>query len=230
MRESKLFWVSMKQRIIDALKTRYRNLGLGDKAFGGVAAFIEKTVAKEEDIEAAVAGDDVAALLRAIQGETDSLRGSNAELQRSLDELRGKGGNSGESKPGETESGQSETLAALKALGERFGKLEEEYSKAKARERNSGITAEIRRRLEAKGSGCAPVLDLVLGNLSIGESDTADTLADKCAASYDETYRRFYGDGPVPPAGGRAGGGYKKGDFSAEVERLRAEGKIPQKQ
>lgn len=218
----------MKRKIIDTLKTRYKNLGLGDKAFDGVAAFLEKTVTKEEDIEAAVAGDDVAALLRAIQGETDSLRGSNAELQRSLDELRGKGENSGDPKPGEGESGQSETLAALKALGDRFSKLEEEYGKAKARERNSGITAEIRRRLEAKGSGCAPVLDLVLRDLAIGESDTADTLMDKCVASYDETYKRFYGDGPVPPAGGHGSGEYKKGDFSAEVERLKAEGKIPQ--
>lgn len=218
----------MKRKIIDALKTRYRNLGLGDKAFDGVAAFLEKTVTKEEDIDAAVAGDDVSALLRAIQGETDTLRGSNAELQRSLDELRRQGGDSGGHKPGEGESGQSETLAALKALGDRFSKLEEEYGKVRARERNSGITAEIRRRLEARGSDRAPVLDLVLKNLAIGESDTADTLTDKCAASYDETYRRFYGDGPVPPAGGRGCGGYKRGDFSAEVERLKAEGKIPQ--
>lgn len=219
----------MKRKIIDVLKTRYRNLGLGDKAFDGVAAFIEKTVTKEEDIDAAVAGDDVSALLRAIQGETDTLRGSNAELQRSLDELRGGGNASAAQRPGEGESGQSETLAALNALGERFARLEEEYGKARARERNSGIAAEIRRRLEARGSDRAPVLDLVLKDLAIGESDTADTLMDRCAASYDETYRRFYGDGPVPPAGGHGGGGYRKGDFSAEVERLKAEGKIPQK-
>ena len=91
MRQVKSFWVNMKQKIIAALKTRYKNIGLGEKAFDGVAAFLEKTVTKEEDIEATVAGDDVAALVRAIQGDQDSLRARNTELQRSLDELKAAG-------------------------------------------------------------------------------------------------------------------------------------------
>lgn len=225
MRQVKSFWVNMKQKIIAALKTRYKNIGLGEKAFDGVAAFLEKTVTKEEDIEAAVAGDDVAALVRAIQGDQDSLRARNTELQRSLDELRKAGSGNADTKPGE---GSKTDDAALKELKERFDKLEENYSRAMARERNSGITAELRRKLKDKGSDCEPVLDLILKDLQIAETDTADTLVDRCVASYDETYKRFYGDGPAPRSGRPAPEGYKRGDFSREVERLKSEGKLPQ--
>ena len=109
----------MKQKIIAALKTRYKNIGLGEKAFDGVAAFLEKTVTKEEDIEAAVAGDDVAALVRAIQGDQDSLRARNTELQRSLDELREAGSGKTDPKPGE---GSEKDDAALKELKDALAK------------------------------------------------------------------------------------------------------------
>lgn len=225
MRQVKSFWVNMKQKIIAALKTRYNNIGLGEKAFDGVAAFLEKTVTKEEDIEAAVAGDDVAALVRAIQGDQDSLRARNTELQRSLDELKAAGSGNTDPNPGK---GSATDDAALKELKERFDKLEDNYSRAMARERNSGIAAELRRKLKDRGSDCEPVLDLILKDLQIAETDTADTLVDRCVASYDETYKRFYGDGPAPRSGKAAPEGYKRGDFSKEVERLRSEGKLPQ--
>ena len=225
MRQVKSFWVNMKQKIIAALKTRYKNIGLGEKAFDGVAAFLEKTVTKEEDIEATVAGDDVAALVRAIQGDQDSLRARNTELQRSLDELKAAGSGNTDPNPGK---GSATDDAALKELKERFDKLEDNYSRAMARERNSGIAAELRRKLKDRGSDCEPVLDLILKDLQIAETDTADTLVDRCVASYDETYKRFYGDGPAPRSGKVAPEGYKRGDFSKEVERLRSEGKLPQ--
>lgn len=225
MRQVKSFWVNMKQKIIAALKTRYKNIGLGEKAFDGVAAFLEKTVTKEEDIEATVAGDDVAALVRAIQGDQDSLRARNTELQRSLDELKAAGSGNTDPNPGK---GSATDDAALKELKERFDKLEDNYSRVMARERNSGIAAELRRKLKDRGSDCEPVLDLILKDLQIAETDTADTLVDRCVASYDETYKRFYGDGPAPRSGKAAPEGYKRGDFSKEVERLRSEGKLPQ--
>ena len=225
MRQVKSFWVNMQQKIIAALRTRYKNIGLGEKAFDGVAAFLEKTVTKEEDIEATVAGDDVAALVRAIQGDQDSLRARNTELQRSLDELKAAGSGNTDPNPGK---GSATDDAALKELKERFDKLEDNYSRAMARERNSGIAAELRRKLKDRGSDCEPVLDLILKDLQIAETDTADTLVDRCVASYDETYKRFYGDGPAPRSGKAAPEGYKRGDFSKEVERLRSEGKLPE--
>ncbi len=59
----------MKTKIADALKTKYKNLGFGDKAIDGVADFLSKSVTKEEEIEATATGAE--ALLKAFQGDID---------------------------------------------------------------------------------------------------------------------------------------------------------------
>ena len=41
------FFEIMKTKILNALRTEYANLGLGDKAFDGVASFLEKTITEE---------------------------------------------------------------------------------------------------------------------------------------------------------------------------------------
>lgn len=59
----------MKSKIADALKTKYKNLGFGDKAIDGVADFLSKSVTKDEEIEATVTGAET--LLKAFQGDVD---------------------------------------------------------------------------------------------------------------------------------------------------------------
>lgn len=59
----------MKTKIADALKTKYKNLGFGDKAIDGVADFLSKSVTKEEEIEATITGAEP--LLKAFQGDID---------------------------------------------------------------------------------------------------------------------------------------------------------------
>lgn len=215
----------MKQKILDALKTRYSNLGLGDKALDGVASFLEKTVTDEASIDTVVAGDNVSAMLKAMQSSFDSLRGRNTELQRQLDEL-GRKPNPQTSPAPEPKPAESDEMAQLKA---RLAKMEENYGKAMTEKRNAGIVSDLRRKLKDGGSDNDAVLDLVLDRLTIGESDTADSLADKSREAYDAAYKKFYGNGVVPPAGAKQAEGYKTGMFDGEVARLMAEGKIPQK-
>lgn len=59
----------MKDKILNALKTKFTNLGFSDKAFAGAAEFLAATVTDEANIETAVAG--VEPLLKAFQGEID---------------------------------------------------------------------------------------------------------------------------------------------------------------
>lgn len=59
----------MKAKILEALKTRYKNLGFSDKAFDGVAEYLSKSVTKDEEVEATVAGAEP--LLKAFQGDAD---------------------------------------------------------------------------------------------------------------------------------------------------------------
>ena len=78
----------MKTKILSKLKTKYSNLGFGEKAFDGVADYLSKTVTEESQIEAAIAG--VEPLLKAFQGDVDKIRTEKSELQKQYDELKAK--------------------------------------------------------------------------------------------------------------------------------------------
>lgn len=59
----------MKERILAALKIKFKNLGFTDKAFEGVADYLAITVTEEAQIETAISG--VEGLLKAFQGDVD---------------------------------------------------------------------------------------------------------------------------------------------------------------
>lgn len=72
----------MKTKILNALKTEYAKMGLGDKAFDGVASFLVKTITKDEEIDGVIKSEDTKNLLKAFQGESDSLRNRAAQLEK----------------------------------------------------------------------------------------------------------------------------------------------------
>lgn len=60
----------MEEQILQALKTKYKNLGFGEKALSGVAAYLAQTVTEENGIEPAVTGAEL--LLKAFQSDIDA--------------------------------------------------------------------------------------------------------------------------------------------------------------
>lgn len=78
----------MKEKILSALKTKYSNLGFGDKAFDGVAEFLSKTITKEEDVETGIAGVEM--LLKAFQGDIDTVRERIFKVSKELEDLKKK--------------------------------------------------------------------------------------------------------------------------------------------
>jgi len=78
----------MKLKILNLLKTKYANLGFGDKAFDGVADYLSKTVTKEDEIETATGG--VEQLLKAFQSDTDKVRTELTQTKSALEELKKK--------------------------------------------------------------------------------------------------------------------------------------------
>ena len=76
----------MKQKILNALKTKYKTFGFGEKAFDGVADYLSKTVTEESQIETAIGG--VEGLLKAFQGEVDVVRNEKSGLQKELEALK----------------------------------------------------------------------------------------------------------------------------------------------
>lgn len=78
----------MKEKILAALKTRYSNLGFGQKALDGVAAILEKTVTDESQIETAVGG--VEPFLKVFQADADRARTDYNALKGQYEELKAK--------------------------------------------------------------------------------------------------------------------------------------------
>lgn len=137
----------MKTKILSQLKTKYANLGFGEKAFDGVADYLSKTVTEETQIEAAITG--VESLLKAFQGDVDKLRTEKSELQKKYDELEAKQDKGGApDKKGEPNPDDMKTMIAA-AVAEAVKPFQEKiqtYEKDKEDAvRNSFISSEAKR-------------------------------------------------------------------------------------
>lgn len=219
----------MKTKILSALKTEYKHLGLGDKAFDGVAAYLAKTVKDGDDITNLAKGDDVKALVTAIQGEADTLRTQNADLKRQLDAAKKPPiqTDNSDNNPDNPDD-QDSVKAMLKKVLDKQAALETELKQRDMRERHDSLKREADKLLKGGGSDNDFLRNLALSKVEISDTDTAYTIAERCKGIYDTDYKELFGSGKMPPkSAGRVAEGYKKGDFKEEVERLKNRGLIP---
>ena len=123
----------MKTKILTALKTKYKNLGFGEKAFEGVADYLATTVTDEANIETAISG--VEPMLKAFQSEADRLRGENTALKTQLEAAK-----KTEPKPDEPpkkmegkngDDDGDDTSKLLKSVLEKFDGLQKELETIK---------------------------------------------------------------------------------------------------
>lgn len=130
----------MKEKILVALKTKYKTFGFGDKAFDGVADYLSKTVTEESQIETAISG--VEGLLKSFQGDIDTVRTAKSGLQKELDELKKKIENADKDKDKDKDKDVPAWAQALidsnKTLSEKLTAYEAEKAQA---QRNSQISA-----------------------------------------------------------------------------------------
>ena len=130
----------MKEKILVALKTKYKTFGFGDKAFDGVADYLSKTVTEESQIETAISG--VEGLLKSFQGDIDTVRNAKSGLQKELDELKKKIENADKDKDKDKDKDVPAWAQALidsnKTLSEKLTAYEAEKAQA---QRNSQISA-----------------------------------------------------------------------------------------
>ena len=190
----------MKEKILNALKTEYATLGLGEKALDGLATFLAKSVTEETPIDEAVKAEEVKALIKGFQVEPD-----RTEPAPSKDEHPG-----------------------VEAYEARLAELERKWQETEKKAARAIIVGNVKSRLE-KDCKDAPILRQVLKGLTLAEDETEDEAVNRLTAEYNATVKEIRGEGYVPPAGsGYQAPAYKGGDFRSEVERLRAEGKIPQ--
>jgi hypothetical protein len=215
----------MKDKILNALKTTYAKLGLGDKAFDGVATFLEKTITDENEIVTRIKGDDVEKLLKAFQGETDSLRTARVKAEKDLEDYK-KAHPSAPEKEEVKEEPEEDPV--YKAALERLAAIEAKYAEMDKKAKRDAVVSGVRERLKQANCTSEPILDLILSGVEVGDNDTADTLAESMKSAYQEKYKLFYGNGAVPPiGGGDQSEPYKKGKFAGVVNGLVEEGALP---
>lgn len=111
----------MKVKIQEALRNKYKNLGLDEKAFEGVADFAQTFIKEEDSIATFVDGAE--SMLKSIQSSTDRLRAEKSVLEKKLKELEEK---TPEQKEDEGEEVKDTTPAWAKALVESNALLQKE--------------------------------------------------------------------------------------------------------
>ena len=213
----------MKVKIATALKTKYANLGLSQTAFDGVAAILEKTITDENAIESTISEEYVAGLLKGLQRDFDKLRNEKATAVKDLDDYKKAHPTSTTQEPDQNDE-ISRKIAALEAKQLEY---ETKIRATEAQARRQGILESLSSKMKENGCDNDFIRNMTLKGITIGDSDTADSLLETYKAEYNKNFKEAYGDGIVPPAGNGKPAEYKSGGYASEVARLRAEGRLP---
>lgn len=214
----------MREKIANALKTKYANLGLSEKAFNGVASFLEKTITDETAIESAIAESSVVNFLKDIQSEQDRLRGERSTAMRALEEYKRNHPDGGASADHSNDDANANAIADLQRKIEQLtAGLAEKDRLARA----EGLIKGAREKMKSSGSDNDFILGITLNNAEVRDEDTIESLAARYKSVYDSNYKAAYGDGVIPPRSTPKAEGYKEGNYRPQIEALQKEGVIP---
>lgn len=209
------FFNNMKEKILAALKTRYSNLGLSDKAFDGVATLLEKTVTKEEEIDGGISDSSVETLLKTIQSSVDTERTKATKALKDLDEYK-------KTHPEQTEGVSpelkilQEDLAAQKTA---FETLKANYESQLKQGQYNSLRDEVRRKASELNVSNIPIWDDVVAGISVDDGTTAENLLESVKSSYEAKLKAYVGDGAAPY---RGDGTQKPAEITVEDRAKRA--------
>lgn len=225
----------MKQKLLNALKQGYPQLGLSDSAFERVAAFGETFITSDEQIESFVKAAE--AMLKAEQSAADKVRtelnakikgleGEKADLEAKLN-----GNNPPEPKPEPKPQDNPVDMAKIiaEAVANAIKPISDELAGFKAEKTvNDTITA-VNTRIDAwgYGKGYPKEMEKARKNAmelyeAYGKKWTADELEAKIKEKFNQEVYDKGLDTTKPYSSD--GGADVKPDFSSDVELLKSEG------
>lgn len=205
----------MKTKILAALKTKYSNLGLSEKAFDGVAALLVKTVTKEEEIEGAVAESSVETLLKAIQSSVDAERTNASKAKKDLEDYKklhpeGNEGDNPELKQ------LKDDLAAQKTA---FETLKADYDTQIKQGKYNALRDVVKGKADELKVSNVPIWNDVVSGVEVNDESTAETLLTSVKTAYEAKLKAYIGDGAAPY---RGDGSNKPAEVSAEDRAKKA--------
>lgn len=213
--------------IKEALINKYKNLGFDDKAFEGVADFAQTYIKEEADLATFVNGAEL--MLKGFQSSTDRLRTEKAQLEKEKNELAEKVKTLETTTETQTTSETEETPAWAKVLIDANTNLQKELDLIKQGESTKSILEQAKTsfftdELDPERKSFAEIAFRERTTNITPETKLEDVLTN-IKTYYNELCSGDSGKGYIPkPA---SGGSDKGSDWTAEVERLKANGQIP---
>lgn len=214
----------MQKTYVSALGTKYADFGFSKEVFDRVALQRLKTIEKAEEIESDVASPDVLLLLmKEMQGSNDVLRTKVTQTQKELDDLKKNQPNNQTTQT--QQEPESELAKQLQTLTELVTTMQTERAAEKKKAQADAIISQVHAKMKSMGCTNEYIRTATLAGITIGDNDTADSLAERYKSAYDANCKAAFGDGYIPPKGGINGG--DEIDFSAMVAGLQASGDLP---
>ena len=219
----------MKEKILAALKQRYKNLGVSDDAFDRVAEAVE-TVVTDENLESFVAAAE--GMLKQYQGEGDRARTERDAAKREADELRAKltelegKKDPDPDKPDIAAIVKQAVEEATKPLQEKISTLEHNNSLEEAvnNAKTSFFANEYVKKYKDEGDDAwERAIEI---NEAQGGKMTADELSAKALSYFNKTVSRIGVDTSKPFVADKHDDEGTT-DWSAEKKRLQEEGRLP---
>ena len=205
----------MKNKIKEALKTKYANLGLNDKVLDGVADLLSKTATAETDVDTLISTPEILDYLKGIQSEMDKFRQEIAELKKKPAPAPPKTEPPAPAEPPAPDPANPPQPFKLEDLRAMFqdvvAPFAQKFEQLEKKEKSESLLnqAKIKRdtlNLDSKHSTW--INDAwTQATQSVSETDTADTIVDRFKTRYDEYMSRMGVSGYVPVKNGGGGGG-----------------------
>jgi hypothetical protein len=191
----------MQNKYLSALRTKYASFGLSKEALDRVALQRVKTIANEDEIDADIANAETTLLvMKEMQRATDTLRTDNAKYQKELAEIK-----NDSTKPApqtEQPNPYAETIAEMRAF---MQSMKNEFAESQKKARTETILTQVHEKMKANGCTNDFIRNITLKGIEIGDTETADSIAEKYKSVYDQNCKEAFGEGFTPPRGGNYG-------------------------
>lgn len=224
----------MKNKIKEALQQEYKNLGLNDEAFDGVAAFGETIGITEETLANFVKG--AKGLLTKAQSDADKVRSAKAESQKQIDDLKTKlaeaeaklNDKGNDPEPNIAELVQSAVAAAVQPLQDKLKAFEDEGASKQALKAakdalfGNDYAKKYTQERDAAWERAVEIYE------ATGKKMTAEELKEKAMGYFNKDVARKGVDTTKPFEG--EGNDEKEPDFSAQKKYLQEQGLIPKEE
>lgn len=209
----------MQVKYLSALKTKYASFGLSKEALDRVASQRIKTIANEDEIDNDIASSEVALLImKEMQGAADALRNNNAKIQKELDSLK-----TDPAKQNQKDDNSNPYAATLAEMKEFMQSMKNEFAESKKKARAEAVIAQAHEVMKKNGCTNDFIRNTTLKGVEIGDSDTAESIAEKYKSVYDQNCKDAFGESYVPPKGNNQGGN-EANDKDAETAILKRAG------